>query len=639
MSHAVQLLRSRRFHPLFLTQLLGALNDNLFKSALVMTITFGVASRSGVSLSGLLNLASALLILPFFVFSALAGQLADKLEKSRLVRALKLAEAAIMVVATVGFLLESVPLLLVALFLMGTQSAFFGPVKYAILPQHLRDEELVAGNGLVEMGTFVAILAGTIVGGLVIAIGPLGPTIASGLVLATAAAGWVASRRIPPAPAAAPALRIDWNAVRATRDTLRIAGRDRSVLGAVLAASWFWLFGALFLTQFPIFARDVLGGGELTVTWLLAIFSMGIGAGSVACERIARGRIELALVPLAAVSMTVFAADLAIFTAPMTAAGEPTGPLSVPPRVAVDLFLLGASGGLFIVPLYALMQRRSREHERSRVVAANNIANALFMVVAAGAAVALRAAGMTVPELFLVTAAANGVVAVVAAVWLRRWLLRVVISVLVRTTYRVRARGLERIPDAGPALLVCNHPSFADAVILGGLCPRPVRFVMYHGVFRIPALRWFFRLVRAIPIAPRREDPEVMEAAFDEIDRALAAGELVCIFPEGKVTRDGRVDEFRPGFERILARRPVPVVPLGLRGMWGSFFSWKHGPPMRSWPRRFWARIEVVVGAALPPAGLAAETLRREVLALSHGPVEGWSLEEPRSMGTPSFPS
>ncbi|NOY94339.1 MAG: MFS transporter [Deltaproteobacteria bacterium] len=609
------LLRSRRFAPLFFTQLLGALNDNLFKSALVITLTFGVTARTEVSLDALVNMSSALLILPFFLFSALAGQLADNFDKAWLTRTLKRVEFGVMLLAVLGFQLNSLPLLFAALFMMGTQSAFFGPVKYAILPQHLHVDELVAGNGLVEMGTFTAILAGTILGGLVVAIPGIGTTLLSASLLLVAVSGYVVSRAMPAAP---PTTRraLDWNLLRSTRDTLRLARRDRGIWLSILGASWFWFVGALLLAQFPVFTREVLNGDEYVVTALLAIFSVGIGLGSVACEKLTSGRIDVAIVPVAGALMVAALLDLALGSASRAVPVDAIGPLAMPPRVALDLLLLGASGGLFIVPLYAVMQHRAKPDERSRVIAANNIVNALFMVVAALFAVLVRAAGASIPTLFLITALLHALVVLFVAAQVHRRLLRLVMGRVIRTLYRVRARGLEHLPEEGGALVVANHVSFVDALILGGLAHRPIRFVMYHRFFTIPGTRWFWRLAGAIPIAPRREDAAMMERAFESIDRALADGDVVGIFPEGKLTTDGKIDDFRPGIERILARRAVPVVPIALCGLWGSFFSHAGGKPMSTRPRRFWSRVEVVCGEPVDARHASAEEIRERVLAL-----------------------
>ena len=409
------LLKERRFAPFFGVQFLGALNDNVFKQALVILLTYSTARYTTMSTDILQNLAQALFVLPFFLFSATAGQLADKYEKSRLIRATKLLEIAVMALAVVGFALMSLPLLLVVLFLMGAQSALFGPVKYAIIPQQLADDELVGGNALVEAATFVAILAGTIVGGLLVA-GEAGPDRVAVAVLAIALLGWWSSRAIPPAAAADPGLRVNWNPVTQTREMLRFMLEARTVFVAIVGISWFWFYGAVFLSQFPGFAADHLGGDERAVTLLLALFSVGIGAGSLLCGRLSRGRVEPRMVLPGAIGLSLFALDL-WWASPAAGAFPPGQGLDAlfdrteVWRVVFDLVMIGVCGGFFIVPLYALVQQRSAPAHRARVIAGNNILNALFMVAAAAMGVGLLAAGFAVPQLFLATALLNALVA------------------------------------------------------------------------------------------------------------------------------------------------------------------------------------------------------------------------------------
>lgn len=613
------LLGSPRFGPFFWTQFLGALNDNVFKNALVILFAFGAAA-SPLSPDVLVNLAGGLFVLPFFLFSATAGQLADKFEKTRIIRAVKLFEIAIMLLGAVGFWLRSVTVLLFGLFLMGTHSALFGPVKFSILPQHLREEELVGGNALVELGTFVAILIGTIAGGVLVAVADVGPMLAAGATVALAAAGWAASRAIPPAPAVDPALRIRWNPVTETWRLVGFAREIRSVWLSILGISWFWFYGALVLAQFPALGRDLLGGDEHVVTLLLSVFSIGVGVGCLLCERLSGDVVELGLVPLGALGLTLFALDLA--RAAHVAAGA--GGLGVAAfaaspahwRVAGDLAALGASGGLFIVPLLAFVQQRSDPAHRSRVIAANNVVNALLMVGAAAVGIGAKEAGLGVPQLFVLTAILNAAVALYIFTVVPEFFMRLIIWLLVHTVYRVDHRGLEHLPRRGPAVVVSNHVSFVDALLIASASRRPIRFVMDHAIFRIPVLNFVFRTGRAIPIASRREDPALLARAWDEVAAALAAGELVCIFPEGRLTTTGELNPFRPGIERILARTPVPVVPMALRGLWGSFFSRFGGAAMRRPFRRVWSRIEVVCGPPVPPADATVAALEARVLAL-----------------------
>jgi len=593
----LHLLRTRRFGPLFRTQLLGAFADNLLKSALVAALAFGGLSTT-MPVPALINVATALLVLPFFLFGALAGQLADRFDKARMVRVLKGVEVLVLGLAFVGFVTESAPLLFVALFGMGTQSAFFGPLKYALLPEHLEPEELVAGNALVELGTFVAILLGTLVGTLAGAAPGMGSTVGLGLV-AIALLGLSAARAIPAAPPAAP-MKVDLRPVRSTLATLRLGFRDRPTAVAIGGVTLFWAVGALVLGQLPTLATE-LGWDEHGLSLLLAGFSVGIGLGAVLCERWSSGRVERGYVLLAALGMALGLGALAIAS---TMAGA-----------LFAVLVLGVAGGFYVVPLQALLQRRAKAEERARIIAANNIVNAAGMVVAAGGAALALGSGASAGALL---AAAAVLVLAIAAALAWRWrcdLLRVLTRALVHVLYRIDAEDLERIPSEGGALIVANHLSFVDAFVLGSLLDRNPRFVMDHRMFRLPILSLLFRAARAIPIASRKADAACFDAAFDAIDAALAAGELVMIFPEGRCTRDGELDRFKSGMEHVLARRPVPVIPVGLHGLWGSVFSYDGGYPLTHRPKRFRARVSVKVGEALAPS-VTAEEARAAVAPL-----------------------
>jgi 1-acyl-sn-glycerol-3-phosphate acyltransferase len=621
MSSQFSLLKTRRFGPFFGTQFLGAFNDNLFKNALVVLLTFQAAQWTAIKPELLANLAAGVFILPFFLFSATAGQLADKYDKATLTRLVKVLEIGVMIVAGIGFWLHSLGVLMLCLFLLGLHSTMFGPVKYAILPQQLKEEELVGGNALIEAGTFVAILLGTLVGGLLAGMAD-GTTWIAGVCLLIAIAGYIVSRGVPAAPAPDPGLRVNPNPITETWRNIGFARENRTVFLSIMGVSWFWLFGALLLAQFPAYAKNVLGGTETSVTLLLATFTLGIGIGSLLCERLSARHVEIGLVPFGSIGMTVFGLDLA-FASPTTLPAAPLAmlPLLTAPgtaHVLFDLFAIGLFGGFFIVPLYALIQLRSNPAQRARIIAANNIMNALFMVVGAGAAAGLLSTGLGIPALFGVAALCNAVVAVFIFKLVPEFLLRFVVWLLVHSVYRLDKKGVDQIPAEGPALLVCNHVSFVDGLVIAAACQRPIRFVMDHRIFRWPILSFVFRTGRAIPIAPSKEDPELMDKAFDEIAAALEAGELVCIFPEGRITSDGALGPFRPGIARILERTPVPVVPMALSGLWGSIFSRRDGAALaRPWKARPFRRIAISVG--LPVAGVATEPedLRCRVLELA----------------------
>ncbi len=620
----IHLLGMRRFAPFFWTQFLGAFNDNLYKNALVVMLTFQTASWTTLTPETLTNLAAGLFILPFFLFSATAGQLADKYDKAWLSRLVKLLEIVIIGVAALGFYLHSLSVLLAALFLLGLQSALFGPVKYAILPQHLAEEELVGGNALVESGTFVSILIGTLAGGLLAGSGLSPGWIAiAGFIVALA--GYVASRGIPPAPAPSADLRINLNPLTETWHSMVFARENRTVFLAIVGISWFWLYGALLLAQFPVYARNVLGGNEALVTLMLSIFTVGIGAGSMLCERFSGRHVEIGLIPIGAIGLTLFGADLAMGSPTAMPANAPL-PLAALLatgscwRVLFDLFAIGFFGGFFVVPLYVLMQSRSAPELRARIIAANNILNALFMVAGALAAGALLGLGVSIPVLFGIAAVCNALVAVFVCRQVPDYFVRFLASLLIHGVYRLEKRGLENIPDSGPAVLICNHVSFVDAVVLMAAIRRPIRFIMDHRINDAPLGRIVFRAVRTIPIATAKDDPAVKESAFAHAAEALRNGELIGLFPEGKITRDGELNVFRYGVQRIVGETPVPVIPLALCGLWGSFFSRRFGPAMRV-PSciRLFRRIALVAGKAVPPEQADPDYLRTVVAGLQGG--------------------
>jgi len=617
-----RLLRERRFLPFFSTQALGAFNDNVFRNATVLLLSrhMGLSAEQITSYS---NFAPALFILPFLLFSASAGQIAEKFEKTRVIRFVKLFEIAAMAIAAWGFLHHDALVLLTVLFLMGLHSTLFGPIKYAILPQALRDEELVGGNGLVEMGTSMAILLGMLLGGtLIAASGEHGTLFASVAVLLIAIAGYLVCRAIPPAPATAPELRFNWNLFSETWRAIGFIAADRTVFNAVLGISWFWFFGLVFTAQLPNYTTYYLGGGDGVQILALALFSIGTGVGSLLCERLSGHKVEIGLVPFGSIGLTLFGIDL-YFARPQQSVLSGLGPLEFLQapgnwRIAFDLAIIGVFAGFYIVPLFALVQTRAERSQLSRIIAGNNILNALFMVVASVlSGMLLNVAHLSIPQLFLAAALMNAVVAVYIYTLVPEFLLRFIDWILINTLYRIRTEGLENIPEQGAALLVCNHVSFMDPLIILGSIRRPVRFVMYYKIYNLPLMRPLFRAAKAIPIAGQKEDPEILSKAFDEIDRELAAGHLVVVFPEGGITRDGAIQPFRPGVERALARRPVPVVPMALRGLWGSFFSRADSAFGRArLPRRFWSKIELVASAPVPAELAKAELLEAKVREL-----------------------
>ena len=610
------LLTQRRFAPFFWTQFLGAGNDNIFKFAFTVLATYHATEWGGMDgkLAG--PVIGGLFILPFMLFSATAGQLADKYDKAMLARVVKNLEIVFMLVIASGFFGQSAPLLFFGVFLMGCHSALFGPVKFAYLPQHLNDQELTGGNGMVEMGTFVAILLGTMLGGALVAIPDMGPAYVGIAALVIAVAGRVAAQFIPASPAPEPGLKVNWNPLTETLANLKIAGQNRTVFLSLIGISWLWFFGSIFLTSFTGFSKDILSGNEQVVTLLLALFSIGIGIGCVLCEKMSGHKVEIGLVPFGSIGMTIFAADLyfsshGLHPHAMSGAMDFIG-RTEHWRIMADLFLLAMFSGFYSVPLYALMQSRAEPAYRARIVAANNILNAIFMVVASLMAAAILHGGLSLPELYLVVGIMNAAVALFIYKMVPEFLMRFLIWMLIHTFYRVEKAGLENIPDEGPCVLVCNHVSFVDALVIGGSIQRPVRFVMDYRIFNIPVLNFVFRTAGTIPIASAKENPVMLEKAYERIDAYLQAGEVVCIFPEGRITDNGDLYPFKKGVMRIIERTPVPVIPMALRGLWGSFFSRWGGTAMR-YPRGVFSRISLVIDTAWSPARVTPETLQAKV--------------------------
>lgn len=613
------LLGQKRFLPYFITQFFGAFNDNIFKNVLLLFVAFAGAGLLPVSSNLFINLAAGLFILPFFLFSATAGVLADKYEKSWFIRKVKLAEIGIMCLGAIGFITESYLILLLLLFLMGTQSAFFGPVKYALLPQQLKQEELVPGNALVETGTFLAILLGTLGAG-VIASAESAKYWAAGSVIIFALLGYIASRSIPEAPAAAPDLKFRWQPIRQTKQTIAIAKADRTTFQSLMAISWFWFLGAAYLTQFPNFTKVYLNGSESAVSFLLALFSVGIAAGSLACDKLSNHRIEVGIVPIGSLGITIFGWLMAS-SVPETlpefenfadfVAYQPLW------SVFAYLLLLGASGGIFIVPLYALMQQRAKATERAQVVAALNIYNSFFMVGSAVLGiVCLSLIGMTIPQLFMLLAALNLMVAVYLFMQRPIFVVRFLVWVLTHTMYRVNHKNLHYLPKKSGALIVCNHVSYMDALLLSAVCPRLIRFVMEEDYANLPLLRRFLKRAGVIPISASNRNS--IRRAFNEVEHALAEGHIVCIFPEGRLTADGEMNEFMRGMDIILRRSPVPVIPMALKGLWGSYFSRYKGRACKGLPTRFWSKLEIEAGVPVSP-DIATTTLMHEKVSALRG--------------------
>ncbi|KJY81236.1 MFS transporter [Vibrio nigripulchritudo] len=612
------LMRQKRFLPYFITQFFGAFNDNIFKNVLLLFVAFAGAEALPISSNLFINLAAGLFILPFFLFSASAGVLADKYEKSAYIRKVKLAEIGIMTLGAIGFVTQSYLILLILLFLMGTQSAFFGPVKYALLPQHLKRDELVSGNALVETGTFLAILLGTLGAG-VIASADNATIVAAICVVSFALCGYVASRSIPEAAPTAPEVEFKWRPVSQTKHTLAIAKRDRVVFQAIMAISWFWFLGASYLTQFPNYTKLHLNGNESAVSFLLALFSVGIAIGSMACDRISKHKLEPGIVPVGSLGISVFGIMMASFTPDsLPEFADFTSFLTYPALwpVFFSLLMLGASGGLFIVPLYTLMQTQAREDERAQIIAANNIYNSIYMVGSAILGiVCLSVLELSIPTLFLLLAVVNIFVAIYVYWQAPMFFSRIVLWMFTHTMYRVKHKNLDNIPKEGGALIVCNHVSYMDALLMIGACKRQIRFVMEEEYAHFKPIKTL--LENGGVIAIDGTNSRSVRQAFTQVKEALSKGEVVCIFPEGRLTNDGDMNPFMRGMDLILRRSPVPVIPMALKGLWGSYFSRsKDGRACHGFPRRFWSRVEIEAGTPVQPDNASTEYMFEQVSSL-----------------------
>ncbi len=572
------LLGTRRFFPLFISQALGAFNDNVFKNALVILITYSLATQAGLNASLMVTAAAGIFIFPFFLFSATAGQLADKYDKAMLIRFIKMVEVLLMVLTAVGFYLQDVAFLMLMLFLMGTQSTFFGPLKYGILPDQLQEDELISGNALIQAATFLAILLGTVIGGVLI-LTAYGTLTISALIIAASLTGWIASRSIPPTQPAAPTLKVNPNFLTETWKIVRDAAQHRDIFLSILGISWFWLVGATFLAQFPTFGKDVLGGKEDVVTFLLIVFSVGIGLGSLLCNRMLKGEVHATFVPLGALGITLFSIDL--FFASHHGGTTPGSELIgvgqfldafAGWRIAADLLLIAISGGLYIVPLNAIVQQRSESAHRARNIAANNILNALFMVISALGTTAMLKTGFSVPEVFLTIAILNAGVAVYITRLLPGALVKAFTAWLLEMLYRVEVEGLKHYHEAGDkVLIVANHQSYLDAPLIAAYIPDDLTFAINTYVARHRLVRFFLSLAKTFPIDPA--NPLSTRTLIGSIKQ----NEKVVLFPEGRITVTGSLMKVYEGAGLIADKSGATILPVRLEGAQYSPFSHLKG--------------------------------------------------------------
>jgi acyl-[acyl-carrier-protein]-phospholipid O-acyltransferase/long-chain-fatty-acid--[acyl-carrier-protein] ligase len=600
------LLATRRFLPLFVTQAIGAFNDNAFRFALAILVAYDLGPRLGLRADLINTLAAGLLIVPFFLFSATAGQLADKLDKGLIARRVKFIEIGVVALASFSLFTDQVWLQLLCVFLTGTQSAFFGPVKYAILPQHLKECELLGGNGLIETGTFLAVLLGTLFGGYFIT-GDWGRASVSAIMIVLAVGAWLASREIPPAPPPQPDLAINRNFFGETLNVLGFARERSDVFKAILGISWFWALGVIFLTQIPTYVEGTLGAGEAVANLVIVVFTVGIGAGSLLTNRILAGQVSVRFVPLAAILITISIVDLWFATGAASRNAPDGGPMGLTTflgyfaswRVLFDLGAIAFFCGFYVVPLFALMQTRSAPERRARIIAANNIMNALLMTAATVVALALLAGGLSVRTLFLLTGLANALVAVYIMKLLPQELLASIARGLFRLLYRVEVKGLDNFQAAGTrAVIVGNHTSLLDGPLLSAFLPERCAFAINTHMAQAWWVKPAFTLYDLAPIDP--SNPLALRALVDR----LKQGQKVVIFPEGRITVTGALMKVYEGPGAIARMADAKLLPVRIDGAQYSFFSRMRGK-LRL---RYFPKITLTF---LPPVTLAEDDTRK----------------------------
>ncbi|MBQ6224586.1 MAG: acyl-[Campylobacter sp.] len=584
----------RSFFALFCTQYLGSFNDNFFRTAMATFITYKITTISAGNKSVIVSLAVALFMLPYFLFSAMAGELADKFSKDKLIKATKILEVIIALLAGFGFFTTNVPLLLFVLFLMGTQSSFFGPAKYSILPDILDKKQLIAGNGLIEAGTYASILQGTIFGGIIITFNEM---LLPGIILAVAVLGFFVSLFIPYQKPANAKLKVDKNFLRSTWKNMAFAKENHDIFLCILGISWFWMLGTALITQMPSLAHNILNGTPGLFTFLLTLFSCGIGLGSLLCQFLVKGEITSKYVPVSALLMTLFLVDLSFATSAYTPTLEMIDYKAFlstfgGKRITLDLLGFAVCGGLYIVPLNAMLQFLASEKTRSRVIATNNIINSLFMVLGSGACALLLGLNWTIPAVFGVVAFVNALVAIYICLLLPHHIIRMLMTRILNFIYGVKVNGLENFKNLkGNTLIIANHTSFLDAVLLWVYIPGSLHFAIDTHVSQKWWVRPFLHLVKYFPIDPT--NPMAVKSIIEEVK----GGKKVVIFPEGRITTTGALMKIYPGPAMIADKSNAQLLPIYLEGSQYSLFS-RFGTQLKTRPQ---SKITITI---LPPKTL-----------------------------------
>jgi hypothetical protein len=618
LSEHFALFTQRRFWPFWGTNIMNLLNDNIFKNALIFLFSYQALSGDIVHASTLINICAAVLILPYILFSGYAGQFSDKFDKALVIRCVKFFEILVVCLGCLGFYFESNALLISALFLLGTQSTFLNPVKYSFLPQHIPEAHLMRANGFLEMGSFFAIFIGTILGTLLMSY-PDGNRYISVAILCVTAMGWIFCLKVPTTPSRDPNLKIEWNPFVENWAVLKLIAKDKTIFLTVLAIAWFWFFGSIFLSQIPSYTMLYLGGDKQVVSTLYSLFAISIGIGAMLCDRISTQQVEVGLIPFGMIGLTAAMFDFTMRDAtivsqqyPLWAFIQHTGI-----RPFIDTIAMGVFCGIYLVPLYTLIQKRTPIEMCSRVIAGNNIVGAFFMVMASVYAIVMVNLDFTIADIFWYTSIATLLLTLGVLQAVPEFVIRFIAWILVNTLYRVEKEGLDKIPKDGPAILVCNHVSFLDPVLILAYTKRPVRFIMWYTYHNIPLIGWLFKKAKTIPIAGDKEDPSIKEKALKDAVAALRNGELVGLFPEGTLTKDGELGIFRGGILQILEKEPVPVIPIAVKGLWGSFFSCKHGRVMLHFPRNWFKnKIGIVAGEPLEPEEFTLDNCKDRIQEL-----------------------
>lgn len=565
------LLTKRRFAPLFVVQFLGAFNDNLLKFAMLFLASFGIYAAEPDKAVLLATIATGVFILPYFLFSALAGQIADAYDKATLMRYIKGAEVSIMALALVGFKLQSIPILLAALFLMGLQSTIFGPVKFAIMPQHLRENEVMGGTGLVEAGTFLAILGGQLLAGVI------DPWVAGLIAIGLAVVGFLASLAVPSAPATAPNLKIDLNIFTSTWYIVKAARKGRGVWLSILGIGWFFAVGAILLSELAPLVSGVLHAQQEVSTMFLVIFSVSVALGSILVNKLLAGEVSARFVPASAFALSVFMIDLWLSTRGhqgLSAENDVAGFIAFAGswRIMLDLFGIGFSGGMFVVPLYAILQTHSVPEERSRTIAANNIVGALIIVGVTIVSVLLVKSGMSVADIIGVLGFSTLVVALISCWLLPEIVFKAMVRWLLKLFYRVEVTGLENMPKIGePAVVVVNHVSFLDGLLLGAFLPGKPIFALNAEIAKAWWIKPFLPIFEAFPVDPT--NPMATKAMV----KAVRKGRSLVIFPEGRITVTGALMKIFDGPGLIASKAGAPIIPVRIDGAQYTPFSRLRG--------------------------------------------------------------